>query len=236
MSTEEGNKIIAEFMGAAWRHKYGFPDQMGYEFQSEPYSNGATARWYDASALLFHSSLEWLKPAVDRFLAIQPDEFNYDVNGMTELKKCQASIRGLSIASTIETVYNHLLVSVKWYLEYKKPQAVKPQLPNRIAEWKERDLGSVYERMAKDYARMDELEKQIGELPDGAHPDERKPRAETWLKERENWQSEVNNLRDKVREQELIIYGLEEGAAEWKLKCIDLEQELKLLNTQTPQP
>jgi hypothetical protein len=42
------------------------------------------------------------------------------------------------------------------------------------------------------------LEDQIGYLPDGVHPDERKPRAETWLRERENWQAEVEALRKEL--------------------------------------
>lgn len=39
------------------------------------------------------------------------------------------------------------------------------------------------------------LEKLIGEPPEGSHPDEWKPRAETWHQERQNWSDEVLALR-----------------------------------------
>lgn len=96
-----------------------------------------------------------------------------------------------------------------------------------ITGWKEKEVMKTFERMKSDYNRLEELEKQIGEVPEGSHPDERKPRAETWLKERTNWQCEVEALREKIKEQELIIYGLEEGCDEWKLKCTDLLSQLK---------
>ena len=44
-------------------------------------------------------------------------------------------------------------------------------------------------------SRVAELEAERGTLPDGAHPDEAKPRAETWLAERANWTAEVERIR-----------------------------------------
>lgn len=106
------------------------------------------------------------------------------------------------------------------------PQTQPTQQPKTKQEWKDSELAKTYEEMKAKFDRLDELEKQVGELPEGVHPDERKPRGETWLQERANWQSEVEALREKVKEQELIIYGLEEGCDEWKLKCSDLEKDL----------
>lgn len=83
-------------------------------------------------------------------------------------------------------------------------------------EWKDSELAKTYEEMKAKFDRLDELEEDIGELPEGAHPDERKPRAETWLQERANWQIEVEMLRNKIKEQELIIHGIEEGSESWK--------------------
>ncbi len=34
---------------------------------------------------------------------------------------------------------------------------------------------------------------------------------------------------EKIQEQELIIYGLNEGADEWKLKCSDLSKDIRHL-------
>ena len=47
-------------------------------------------------------------------------------------------------------------------------------------------------------ARVAELEAERGTLPDGAHPDEAKPRDKTWLAERANWSAEVERLRARV--------------------------------------
>jgi predicted nucleic acid-binding Zn-ribbon protein len=53
--------------------------------------------------------------------------------------------------------------------------------------------------LEKDFEAMKthalELEGQVGELPQGAHPDELKPRDATWLKERANWQAEVDSAK-----------------------------------------
>jgi septal ring factor EnvC (AmiA/AmiB activator) len=69
----------------------------------------------------------------------------------------------------------------------------------------------------------------IGQVEEGMHQDEALPRAESFLKERANWQSEVEALREKIREQELIIQGMEEGAEEWRMKCSDLEHQIAQL-------
>ena len=57
---------------------------------------------------------------------------------------------------------------------------------------------------------------KIGMLKEGEHPDEINPRAETWLDERRNWHSEVESLRNKINEQDLIITVIEEGSEAWK--------------------
>lgn len=44
------------------------------------------------------------------------------------------------------------------------------------------------------------ITKTIGELKEGEHPDEIKPRGATWLQERENWKSEVERLRKHIEE------------------------------------
>jgi predicted nucleic acid-binding Zn-ribbon protein len=46
--------------------------------------------------------------------------------------------------------------------------------------------------------RIAELEATIGELPDGAHPDELKPRDVSFMKERQNALSEAASLREHI--------------------------------------
>lgn len=48
-------------------------------------------------------------------------------------------------------------------------------------------------------ARVAGLEQDVGVLPPGAHPDERKPRAATWLAERANWEAELAAARSALR-------------------------------------
>lgn len=38
--------------------------------------------------------------------------------------------------------------------------------------------------------------------------------------------SEANELRQKIKDQELIIYGLEEGAGQWESLCHDKEKQI----------
>jgi len=38
--------------------------------------------------------------------------------------------------------------------------------------------------------------------------------------------NEANGLREKIKEQELIIYGIEEGAEQWKSLCADKDKEI----------
>ncbi len=38
--------------------------------------------------------------------------------------------------------------------------------------------------------------------------------------------NEVNQLREKIKEQDLIIYGIEEGSGQWQSLCADKEREI----------
>jgi hypothetical protein len=65
----------------------------------------------------------------------------------------------------------------------------------------------------------------IGHTEEGQHPDEALPRAENFLKERANWEAEVQRLREHIDTQDMIIRGIEEGAEEWRMKCENLQVE-----------
>jgi len=41
--------------------------------------------------------------------------------------------------------------------------------------------------------------------------------------------NEANGLREKIKEQELIIYGIEEGAEQWKSLCADKDKEIAVI-------
>ena len=48
------------------------------------------------------------------------------------------------------------------------------------------------------FKTLAKLRKQIGHTVIGQHPDEINPRAETWMMERQNWETEVEMLRKRV--------------------------------------
>jgi chromosome segregation ATPase len=56
-------------------------------------------------------------------------------------------------------------------------------------------LAETTERNLELMALAERLTRQIGSIGPGDHPDEQKPRAETWLQERKNWADEVVRMR-----------------------------------------
>lgn len=44
--------------------------------------------------------------------------------------------------------------------------------------------------------------------------------------------SEANRLRDKIKEQDLIIYGLEEGSSQWQSLAADKERDIQSLKSE----
>lgn len=52
------------------------------------------------------------------------------------------------------------------------------------------------------FKSLAKLRRTIGHTVIGQHPDEINPRAETWMKERQNWEAEVDSLRKRVSDLE----------------------------------
>lgn len=82
---------------------------------------------------------------------------------------------------------------------------------------------------------------QVGELPEGANPDEAKPRDVTWLQERANWQAEVDRLTTLLNSKEVAEPAKAETTAvtkptakELATKAVD-EAQSKLDGATTPQ-
>lgn len=81
---------------------------------------------------------------------------------------------------------------------HQSTTTVELAITNAIMAEREKKLSIV----TKLKEQVRDLNDQIGYLPDGVHPDERNPRAATWLAERANWQSELAQLRERVKELE----------------------------------
>ena len=72
----EGNKLIAEFMGAIWRKDdYGL---FGYSYSDVGKApTEHSGYWWDVKALQYHTSWDWLMPVVEKISNIHyPDYWN----------------------------------------------------------------------------------------------------------------------------------------------------------------
>ena len=95
---EEGNKLIADFTG----NKSFFTDEetfaIGKEREQHPF------RYDDISETKFHSSWDWLMPAVKKIQQLKIAEF-------TNKKPVMAAIMDVEI----ESLWNSVVVFIKWY-------------------------------------------------------------------------------------------------------------------------
>lgn len=73
VTVEEGDGLIAEFMGAEWR-KDDY-DVYGYAFKEFPTKH--SGKWWDAKALQYHSSWDWLMPVVEKIEEIEDEHHGH---------------------------------------------------------------------------------------------------------------------------------------------------------------
>jgi hypothetical protein len=96
-----------------------------------------------------------------------------------------------------------------------------------VDEPKQLDGDMTAQLEAKD-AIIEKLQATIGTPPEGSHPDEANPRAETWHGERQNWAAEVKRLQDHIAGLDKKIEVLEV-----KLKAAQVKPEPKGRTLQT---
>jgi hypothetical protein len=101
------DKLIAEFEGY-------------YEIAGTFYrGRGAatTKNWFRNPE--YRTSLDWLKPVIDKFLATPIETFNYNSKAMSEFRNVRASLANMPISKSIADFYNELIVAITWYNENK---------------------------------------------------------------------------------------------------------------------
>jgi hypothetical protein len=112
----ESNKIIAEFDG--WEKRL-----------SEKGAHSKTALWYkvdsgyaafDLSAMKYHSSWDWLMPVIENIVLLEESEFNYDAEGMSQLRMSKLQFKALSITNSIDIIFNSVVAFCKWYNQNKQ--------------------------------------------------------------------------------------------------------------------
>jgi len=103
------------------------------------------------------------------------------------------------------------------------PVCVVTKLNSELEHWREIATTSTAERehnanaAAEITVHRDQLRAEIGAPLEGAHPDEAKPRAETWHKERANWREEVGQLKFE-------IFNLSLELQQWKSTVRQIEE------------
>lgn len=115
-----GNKLIALFIGAKYIHKYGFADQMGYEFGIKPYAKEQSIRtWHREDSLEFHSSWDWQVPAWSKIahmcqqLASMPNENAIDRQG--EYLKFVERYESAVFTNNPEAGQKVIIDAIKWH-------------------------------------------------------------------------------------------------------------------------
>lgn len=85
-----------------------------------------------------------------------------------------------------------------------------------IGFWNRREAAELYARSAAEQSL-----KEIEELKSKNFASERLRMEDAF-----SAINEANQLREKIKEQELIIYGIEEGSGQWQSLCADKEREI----------
>jgi hypothetical protein len=115
MSIEEGNKIIAEFMGGVLcDYPDGmFPGEKGYQFPNPVYRTSPT--WWNKHSLMYDKSWDWLMPVVEKIKAIPTKD------GTELIKKIDQIVHSLCL---IRIGITHKLCAefFQWY----NSQTLKP--------------------------------------------------------------------------------------------------------------
>jgi cytochrome c556 len=88
------------------------------------------------------------------------------------------------------------------------------------------ECGSIYHLTAQHDGAAKQLEDLIGQAPEGSHPDEQVPRAETWHAERVNWKAEVERLRTALSDRDMDVIHLGRELFDAKKERDDLRKQL----------
>jgi len=125
MTTQEGNKIIAEFMGADIDEGQWHPERvtiaLSKEVKSSVSKEGAWGTFYlndkvySPYQLKYHTSWDWLMPCVEKMINIC-----LEINTNDSHIHYRNIIGNLSTAN-IKMVYPTIILSIQWYNQTKTP-------------------------------------------------------------------------------------------------------------------
>jgi hypothetical protein len=118
MNTEqqiEGNKMIAEFLGKDYREADG---ERGYLFPV----NGNFNRRLMPSEMQYHSSFDWLMPAVDKIKSLGfTVEIYINPSAGTDIhiSKDDDHLNIAAYSTTLEAIYTAVVQFIQWYNQSK---------------------------------------------------------------------------------------------------------------------
>ncbi len=104
----DGNKLIAQFMGAVWKYQEHPYNSYAWYFEANIRPTKHSSSWWDE--FLYHEEWNWLMPVIEKIN-----------NGLVYLEsKEYLTIQSLKINSTIEAVWLAVINFIKWHIENKK--------------------------------------------------------------------------------------------------------------------
>ena len=101
---EEGNKLIAEFMGRCGKvnkHLY--------------WVNIPSVKWVTVEQMQFHTSWDWLMPVVEKINEINILKISSNLGSLK--MKVKGSLYGIGVDNTIEDVWKIVVLFIKTYNE-----------------------------------------------------------------------------------------------------------------------
>lgn len=117
----EGNKIIAEFMGAKPSK---VDNDKRYLRFTEPHAGTDTYAFYPWN-LFYHTSWDWLMPVVQKINSMTPElKLPRDLQAMkdrTHPFEKYADVLGLPVSSPINEVYKAIVQFIKWHNSQSNP-------------------------------------------------------------------------------------------------------------------
>jgi len=111
----ETNKLIMNFMGWDFEEAYTGGNSSRFDKWLCPHN----VQWIKSDWALFSKSFDWLKPAIDKFLSIPIETFNYNAKAMSEFRSVRTSLANMPISKSIADFYNELISAIIWYNENK---------------------------------------------------------------------------------------------------------------------
>lgn len=139
MTTVEGNKLIAEFMGFK-SHKFETEDGAGYDVEligyPKKHSITMSCAYYGtlqfnidmvlswSSRFFYHSSWDWLMPVVEKIVSmgfVIETRFTLAGNDVHIIKE-EERLNVVAYSRVIDAVYNTVIQFVQWY-NTQKPTA-----------------------------------------------------------------------------------------------------------------